>query len=62
MALHYRGHDWGRTEFYFLRDSAQKELQRVPATCANRIPTIQLITLLQLGFHKQLSIIGENYL
>jgi hypothetical protein len=32
MALHYRGHDWGRTEFYFLRDSAQKELQRVRAT------------------------------
>jgi hypothetical protein len=27
-----RGHVWGPTKFYFLRDSAQKELQRFPAT------------------------------
>jgi hypothetical protein len=34
-----RGHVWGAAKFYFLRDSAQKELQHFPATCNSAITT-----------------------
>jgi hypothetical protein len=38
-STHCRGHVWGPAEFYFLRDSAQKKLQRFPATYNSAITT-----------------------
>jgi hypothetical protein len=47
-----RGHVWGPAKFYFLQDSAQKELQHFPATHDSAITT----TLSFMTFHSNFSL------
>jgi hypothetical protein len=59
MASHWRGHDWDPAKFYFLGDSAQKELQRFQATIhQQKALSIQLIN----GTQHFKQFICENYL
>jgi hypothetical protein len=47
MALHWRGHVWGATEIYFLRDGVHKELQFFTAShCSKIVHTFYFITQL----------------